>query len=216
MEKDWIGNNKTTYSILGASNHSEKDREEDDFYATSPLSIEAFLANYRGKLNHKIWEPSCGLGHISETLKGHGYDVLSTDLKDRGYGIGNIDFFKTKPDDKFLTDWSKGEPFDIFTNPPYKYVLDYTLHALDMIPENGKLIMFLKTTFLETSKRKQFIFDVNPPVEMYQYSVRQGCAKNGDFVKDFGSIEKANGAVAYAMFVWNKHNDEKNSRIYWI
>lgn len=39
-EKDWNGNKKTTFVTLGASNHSEKEREKDDFYATDPHSLE--------------------------------------------------------------------------------------------------------------------------------------------------------------------------------
>ena len=42
-EKDWNGNKKTTFVTLGASNHSEKEREKDDFYATDPHSLEIFL-----------------------------------------------------------------------------------------------------------------------------------------------------------------------------
>lgn len=41
--KDWIGNSKTTFVTLGASNHSNKEREIDDFYATDPHSLEIFL-----------------------------------------------------------------------------------------------------------------------------------------------------------------------------
>ena len=32
--KDWIGNKKSTFSTLGASNHSEHNREENVYYAT--------------------------------------------------------------------------------------------------------------------------------------------------------------------------------------
>ena len=31
--KDWIGNKKSTFVTLGASNHTEKEREKNDFYA---------------------------------------------------------------------------------------------------------------------------------------------------------------------------------------
>lgn len=40
MGKDWTGNSKTTFVQLGASNHSLKDREANDFYATDPNSKE--------------------------------------------------------------------------------------------------------------------------------------------------------------------------------
>ena len=36
---DWTGNKKTTFATLGASSHSETEREKNDFYATSPVAM---------------------------------------------------------------------------------------------------------------------------------------------------------------------------------
>jgi hypothetical protein len=36
MTKDWSGNSKSTFITIGASNHTDKEREEHDFYSTSP------------------------------------------------------------------------------------------------------------------------------------------------------------------------------------
>lgn len=43
MGKDWTGNRKSIYSTLGASNHTDKEREKNDFYATDPIAIDALL-----------------------------------------------------------------------------------------------------------------------------------------------------------------------------
>lgn len=43
MDKDWIGNKKSTFVQLGASNHTVKDREINDYYATDPKALEIFL-----------------------------------------------------------------------------------------------------------------------------------------------------------------------------
>ena len=32
-------NEKSTFVMLGATNHSEKEREKDDFYATDPHAL---------------------------------------------------------------------------------------------------------------------------------------------------------------------------------
>lgn len=64
-------------------------------------------------MNRKIWECSAGQGHLSERLTELGYEVRSTDLIDRGYGEGGIDFLQT-------TEMWDG---DILTNPPYKYAI---------------------------------------------------------------------------------------------
>ena len=34
MTKDWVGNKKSTFVTLGASNHSMRPRQEHDYYAT--------------------------------------------------------------------------------------------------------------------------------------------------------------------------------------
>lgn len=41
--KDWTGNNKSTYVMLGASNHTDKERQNDDYYATNPHALELLL-----------------------------------------------------------------------------------------------------------------------------------------------------------------------------
>ena len=43
MEKDWIGNGKIIFTTLGASNHTEKEREINDYYATDPIAVDALL-----------------------------------------------------------------------------------------------------------------------------------------------------------------------------
>ena len=32
--KDWTGNYNSIYKIIGASNHTKEDRQNEDFYAT--------------------------------------------------------------------------------------------------------------------------------------------------------------------------------------
>ena len=71
--KDWTGNSKAVYSTLAASNHSDTDRENNDYYATPPKAVEELLK--REKFNHYVWECAVGGGHISEILKQNGYDV---------------------------------------------------------------------------------------------------------------------------------------------
>ena len=39
MGKDWTGNGKSIFTTLGASNHTEKEREINDYYATDPLNF---------------------------------------------------------------------------------------------------------------------------------------------------------------------------------
>ena len=84
IKKDWTGNSKSTFVTLGASSHSEHERQSEDYYATEFLATE-WLCKLE-QFNHRILEPSCGEGHISEVLKAHDYEVTSRDIVDRGYG----------------------------------------------------------------------------------------------------------------------------------
>lgn len=184
-EKDWAGNKKSTYVCLGASNHTDKEREQHDFYATDPKALELLLDLETFSKN--IYEPACGQGHLSKVLENRGYIVKSTDLIDRGYGIGGVDFLKSK--EKFNG--------DIITNPPYKFAIEFVKHSLDLIPIGNRIAMFLKIQFFESQERSEF-FKKFPPKIVYVSSKRIGCAINGDF-------EKCNvSALCYCWFVWEK------------
>lgn len=80
--RDWIGNSISSYATLGASNHSEKEREQDDYYATDPKAIDYLLEHET--FTPYIWECACGQGHLSNALIKHGYKVKSTDIVNRG------------------------------------------------------------------------------------------------------------------------------------
>lgn len=41
--KDWNGNQNSIYKTLGASNHTEKERQPDDYYATEPKARNFYL-----------------------------------------------------------------------------------------------------------------------------------------------------------------------------
>lgn len=94
-KKDWNGNNKSVFQVLGASSHSEFDREENDFYATPRIATELLLKLETFQKN--ICEPACGLGHISEVLILNKYKVKNSDLINRGFKKTlEIDFLKQK------------------------------------------------------------------------------------------------------------------------
>ena len=140
--KDWTGNRKSMFVTLGASNHTDKECESNDFYATDPIAIEKLVKVMQ--LPRKIWECACGTGCLSDRLKELGHDVVSTDLVDRGYGKVS-DFLETTelPNDCTC----------ILTNPPYKYALDFIKHSLELLPDDGLCIMFLNEIIIERLKK---------------------------------------------------------------
>jgi hypothetical protein len=175
--------------MLGASNHSESDRQSEDFYATDPIVLELLSRKYN--IPDVVMEPACGEGHLSKWLEAHGHKVYSSDLVDRGYGnIQNFFEMLSLPDDCMC----------ILTNPPYKYATEFVIHALELLPIGGQVVMFLKTTFLETERRYNEIFKFTPPRYVYQFIRRAMCAKNADF----DEARKMGSAVSYAFFIWEK------------
>lgn len=85
--KDWVGDYRSIYTCLGASNHTSGEREEHDYYATDPIAIDCLISG-GAELSHNLWECACGEGHLSKRLSEFGYSVLSTDLIDRGFSGG--------------------------------------------------------------------------------------------------------------------------------
>jgi hypothetical protein len=190
--KDWIGNKKSTYITLGASNHTDKERQTEDYYATDPVAIDGLKSVW--DIPNCVWECSCGEGHLSKRMEELGHNVTSTDLVDRGYGNGGVDFLKT-------TKLPNEECKCIITNPPYKYAMEFVNHSLELLKDGDYCAMFLKTTFLEGKKRYNNLFSKNPPKYMFQFSSRVLCAKNGDFET---MIAGGGSAVSFAWFVWEK------------
>lgn len=177
---DWTGNRHSVEGCLGV--FGKEEREQHDYYATTPKAAEWLIK--LENLNKNIWECACGEGHLGKVFENNGFNVKKTDLIDRGYGEGGIDFLKQ-------TEIFDG---DIVTNPPYKYAQEFVEHALELVKDGNKVCMFLKVQFLEGKARRK-LFDEHPPKTVWVSSGRLQCGKNGVFQ---GSM------VAYAWYVWEK------------
>jgi hypothetical protein len=188
MVKDWVGNGYSTFKTIGASNHTEKEREFYDYYATEPKAMELLCDLFQ--FSPYVWECACGEGHLSKVLEKRGYLVKSTDLIDRGYGKSGVDFLKCETP----------FPGDIITNPPYKYAQQFVEKALSLVNNGHHVAMFLKLTFMEGKKRKN-LFTQSPPKVIYVSSSRLLCAKNGEFQK---MMDGGGSAVAYGWYIWEK------------
>ena len=148
IESKRIGNG-STFRCLGASNHVEHERALNDFYASSPLAGELLL-EVEPDLDN-IWENACGQGHLAKVFDKAGKLGKATDLVDRGYGIGGVDFLSV------TEKWENG---DIVTNPPYSDAELFVRHSLDLVDEGRKVCMFLKLTFLEGISKENSFFDL--------------------------------------------------------
>jgi len=185
VSKDWVGNKNAVYSNMAASVHSELDREKNDYYATDPAAVRMLLE--MEEFSGPIWECACGEGHLSKVMIDYGYEVVSSDLIDRGYG--------TVQD--FLDITNLETDMNIITNPPY-HVLDAWIEkGLNILQTGKKMALFLPIRYLEGKGRKALYLS-SPPETVYISSSRIQCAMNGDFAN------QTSNAVAYGWFVWTK------------
>ena len=167
----------------------EQQRQIDDFYPTHP-SITQMLLD-REELDGTIWEPACGRGDMSEVLLDNGHAVISTDLIDRGYGEGGVDFLQDDQISRF------GVVDNIITNPPFKFALDFVLQAKKMTRK--KICILNATMFLDGINRYEMWMDKEFPLKtMYQFSGRVVFRKN-EIVDQTQS-----GLIPWAWFVFEK------------
>lgn len=158
-----------------------ENREKDDFYPTPPEGTEALLRVE--KFDGSIWEPACGDGAISKVLAAHGYDVVSTDLIDRGYGTPRVDFLME----------SRSLAPNVVTNPPFKMVAPFIRQSLALT--TGRVAMLLRLACLEGTDRRR-IYDTSPLARVWVFSRRLPFKRPG--WADTG----AGGMLPFAWFVW--------------
>ena len=191
-------------AIAGSPQH--RKREKDDFYATSPQSVLCLLERipFPGE---KILEPCVCQGHILKTIEDYYpfVDYKSMDIVDRGFPNTIVA--------DFLTYDFNGELFDaIITNPPFSYALEFVEKSLSIVKERGTVAMFLKISFLESTRRKNF-FMKNPPKEVMVFSKRQQTWKGGNPFNEKGKPWST--IVCYAWFIWEK-GYKGDTKLCWI
>lgn len=189
--------NKSNKVLSGgqlAGGNSVSKREENDFYATDPKTLKLFLHEFwkDNSFEGDILEPACGQGHISETLKEMlpSFNIISTDLIDRGYGQGGINFLTHDYGRTFNT---------VITNPPFSLAKEFIEKSLEIADKY--VIMLCKIQLLEGTKRKDMF--LNTPLKyVYVHSTRQATWKEGKSTDSNG--KKWATTMCLAWFVWDK------------
>ena len=178
------------FVTLGASNHTEESRAQNDFYATPPVAVYDLLE--KETFNKNVWEPAAGMNHIVKILEKNGYNVKRSDI------VKYVDDDKLEIID-FLTTTGTWNG-DIITNPPFSLATQFVNKALELVKDGAKVAMFLKVQFLEGSKRYWNLFKDNPPKIVYVSVNRYGCTKDGIF----NEAGNAPSAICYCWFIWEK------------
>ena len=135
-----------------------------------------------------IDEPACGAGHIAKVLEEYGYEVVASNLVDRGFGETGVDFLRVPtPRARCL-----------ITNPPFSLDEEFVLHALDLGYEIA--IFFLRLKWLCGADRYRRIMAPYPPCLVLPFIERI------KFYAGDTAIDEQPGwnTEDFAWFVWRK------------
>jgi hypothetical protein len=136
-------------------------REARDFYATPDWVTAALLRHV--KFRGKVWEPCCGDGAMARVLAAEGYDVVSTDIAERGFGTPGIDFLACRG----LPEGCRS----IVTNPPYgdtgshtgqeksaAAMLNFLRHALELTASvQGQLALLVRLQWIAGQRAAEML-----------------------------------------------------------
>lgn len=200
---------------IGATNLSKGERADQDFYATDPQTINDLLSKMPElkQKGLKVLEPCAGCGTLADrysNLTGNQVDMY--DICSRREDIIEMNYMDLECKDKYDV---------ILTNFPYKEATlkepigfsQLILKALRDVKLNGYVCSFQRLLQLESKKRYENIYGLRPPSQIYVYSHRVNCFKNGNF-----NI-KENSAIAYSWVIWHKDMSGRfteETRLGWI
>lgn len=174
-----------TYNLNGGFKPTVKrfaDLGGPDFFPTPKWATHALIDNE--KFVGDIWECACGDGSMSDVLETTGNKIISSDLYDRGYGEGGVDFLA-----------ARSKVRNIITNPPYNAAEGFVKQGLEL--SDGKFALLLRLAFLEGKNRQHTIFAKRPPARVWVFSERIT-------FYPAGAVQKGSGTTAYAWFVWDR------------
>ena len=158
-----------------------------EFYRTPVEATWSLIEIEQGLIPHRIWEPACGDGAISKILEASGRDVMSTDIVDRGFGVGGVDFVTTMFP---FSDYN-----GIVTNPPFSLAQDFVDRAFDY-PSIHYCALLLRLSFLEAVGRKDW-FEANPPARIHVSSRRLPMMPREGY-----EGKQSSSTLAHAWYIW--------------
>jgi hypothetical protein len=185
---------KANDSAMGNSNF---ERNELDFYPTPEWITEAIipiLFKHHINKEYVIWEPACGMKHMSNVLEKYSDVVVSSDI----HNYNNDD-----PDVKIVDFLKFTHRFDsrtcIITNPPYGNIAeDFIKHALEILPQNNGVCAFLMRNEYDCAKTRAYLFNKHP------FSRKVILTTRPKWIENSTGSPRHN----YAWYIWDyKHPD---------
>lgn len=174
-----------------------------DLFPTPPWATRALCEFLRagGDLSRKrVWEPACGLGHMTKPLAEYFELVYTSDV--HGYGHGAVRDFLF-PGDEPAFDW-------IVTNPPFRLAEQFAHTAINRATEGAALLV--RTAFLEGVGRYTSLFSKRKPAAILQFTERVPMHR--------GRLEeRGSTATSYCWIIWRKSplpRDALTTSMNWI
>lgn len=191
---------KSSLHIASRGNGDSSGKVEVDYFPTEPCFVDLLVD--RGQLKHKkVWEPACGDGSISERLKSRGFDVVSEDLHDYGYGRHGVDFMTSTPPMFEFANLENERVDSLITNPPF-CLFEQFFHRAWSHWQVEELALLCSVPSLAASKRRQReVFAAYPPARIL-------------LVVDKMRIRGVDGSCRISVFnhawvIWQKNTSKK-------
>jgi hypothetical protein len=168
-----------------SGSHTLKERGLD-LYETPSCATEALRRVEQ--LPHRIWGPASGKNAITDVLRGHGHEVIASDIVDYGFPLDFVADFLT------VTTAPAGTEL-ILSNPPFQIIEPFVAHALDLCP---RVIMLARLAFLESERRTK-ILEHRGLQRVHIFRNRLPMMH-----RDGWTGPRASNAVAFGWFVWSR------------
>lgn len=161
-------------------------RDPDDWYAEPEWCSRRLFATE--KFQGAVWDPAAGFGTIVKSAIAAGLSAFGTDLIDRGYGPGGIDFLKTE----YTT------PRNIVSNPPFALAQPFVVRALHLA--SAKVAMLLPAIWVQGDERSRWL--ETTPLQKVLFLTPRPSMPPGPILA--AGAKPGNGTKDFAWFIWSR------------
>ena len=181
-----------------SSTNRGRRRNDYDLYYT-PIDVVENLLKHIDLSNYgnKVLEPSAGKGNICNVVKSLYPDKYLTSIEVREEETQNL---LQCSDKVIISDYIQMDIQDrydiIIGNPPYSSAMEFVNKSLQVLNDNGVLILLLRTAFLESKARYSF-WQSNPLSKLYVLSRRPSFTGKGT------------DSTSYSWFIWDNTSNNQ-------
>lgn len=170
------------------------DRAPFDWYVEPSWAVEALFDAV--PMLGRVGDPACGMGTIPTIACERGFEIVATDIVDRGYSaLTAVADFLTNPGEHAGVE-------NIVMNPPYSYRPNiaemFARQALAVATQTVAILVPIK--WMASEVRFTF-FNEHTPYEILHFSERPSMPP-GHLIEQLGAKAFRRGKVDYCWVVW--------------